>query len=250
MGRLPLTKQRNKLPRAKEAAILRAFLARVYKKTLPYRLLKPRNYDPRKKYPLILFLHGAGERGNENKTPLKNFIALLAQPRNRAKYPCFAVVPQCPADKMWVKIPWVSKAHRMPKRPSEPLRQALALLAALQKEFSLDEKRFYVAGLSMGGYGTWDALSRRPKLFAAAIPICGGADEHQARRIAGIPVWVFHGAKDGAVPPQRSRNIVAALRKARGRPKFTEYPGVGHDSWVNAAAEPELLPWLFGQARP
>jgi predicted peptidase len=104
-------------------------------------------------------------------------------------------------------------------------------------------------GLSMGGYGTWDTLARYPGMFAAGVPMCGGADEKTALALAHTPLWVFHGAKDGVVKPSRSRNMVAALRKAGGSPKYTEYPEAGHDCWVPASKEPDLLPWLFAQKR-
>jgi predicted peptidase len=137
----------------------------------------------------------------------------------------------------------------MPKDMSFPMRLLFALLPGIEKEFGIDPSRRYIMGLSMGGYGTWDALCRRPDYFAAAVPICGGADEEQAERIAGIPVWVFHGALDQTVPTIRSRNIVAALKKAGGNPIYSECAGVNHASWKNALAEPDLLKWLFNQKR-
>ena len=120
----------------------------------------------------------------------------------------------------------------------------MQMIAKMQKELPIDPKRLYVMGLSMGGYGTWDALQRYPEKFAAAVPICGGGDETAADRIKA-PVWAFHGDADGAVPVQRSRNMIEAIRKAGGKPKYTEYPGVGHNSWSAAFKDPELLKWLF-----
>jgi predicted peptidase len=131
------------------------------------------------------------------------------------------------------------------------MQSTIELVAALEKEFaSIDPRRLYVTGLSMGGFGTWDLLSRFPKKVAAAVPICGGADEAQAPAIAKIPVWVFHGGADDVVKTVRSRNIVAALKAAGGSPRYTEYPGVGHGSWDQAYGEPELFPWLFSQKLP
>ena len=229
------------------------FEARTYKdaqgKTLPYRLLKPSAYDAQKKYPLLFFMHGAGERGTDNKAQLLHVVKMFAKPENREKYACFVVAPQCPGNCKWVEVPWDGDKHTMPEQPSEPMRLSMELLASLQKEFSIDAKRLYAMGLSMGGFGTWDALSRYPDMFAAGIPVCGGADENKAAALAKIPVWVFHGGNDGVVKTKRARNIVAALKQAGGDPKYTEYPGVGHDSWVKAAAEPELLPWLFAQTK-
>jgi predicted peptidase len=227
---------------------------RVYQeasgKTLPYRLLAPAKLEPGRQYPLVLFLHGAGERGTDNERQLVHGVAAFASAEARRQYPCYLVAPQCPAGARWVEVDWGAEAHRQPAAPSEPLRLTLALLEALAKELPLDRRRVYVTGLSMGGFGTWDILSRRPELFAAAVPICGGGDEATVERIAKIPVWVFHGATDGVVRPSRSRNMVAALRKAGGEPKYTEYPKEGHASWGPAYRDPELLRWLFAQRRP
>jgi len=218
-------------------------------KTLPYRLLKPIAYNPAVKYPLVLFLHGAGERGTDNEIQMVHGIPEFAKEETRKKYPCFVVAPQCPAKAKWVEVDWSLDQHAQPKEPSEPMRLTLELLAALQKEFSIDAKRLYVTGLSMGGYGTWDLVARKPELFAAAVPICGGADEMTAGKIAKLPIWTFHGAKDTAVKVSRSRNMIEALKKAGGQPKYTEYPDVGHDSWVPAYKDPEMYQWLFAQKR-
>jgi predicted peptidase len=229
------------------------FEAREYKdaagKVLPYRLLKPLNYDAQKKYPLVFFMHGAGERGKDNKNQLKHVVMAFAKPENREKFPCFVIAPQCPGDKKWCEVPWDGDAHTMPAQPSEPMRLAMEAIAGLQKEFGIDGKRLYAMGLSMGGFGTWDALSRYPDQFAAGVPMCGGADEAKAAVLAQIPAWDFHGGNDGVVKTKRSRNITEAIKKAGGEPKYTEYPGVGHDCWSKAIAEPELLPWLFAQVK-
>ena len=116
-------------------------------------------------------------------------------------------------------------------------------------ELPVDPQRVYLTGMSMGGYGTWDLVARRPDLFAAAVVVCGGADESTAVKIKHIPVWVFHGAKDTAVKPARSRRMVAALEKAGGKPRYTEYAEVGHHSWENAYGDAELFQWLFAQRR-
>jgi predicted peptidase len=129
------------------------------------------------------------------------------------------------------------------------MRLLLELIPALRKEYGIDPKRIYVTGLSMGGFGTWDLIARKPDWFAAAAPVCGGADEATAATISKIPVWAFHGDQDGAVKPSRSRNMVEALKKAGGEPKYTEYKGVGHDSWNPAYKDPELMKWLFRQKR-
>src|SRR3954466_12859543 len=122
---------------------------------LPYRLLKPKGYDKDQAYPLVLFLHGAGERGTDNQKQLIHGLNEFAQDEMLDKYPCFIVAPQCPDGKQWVDTPWSADSHTMAKEPTEPLRQSLELLQALQKEFSIDSKRLYVTGLSMGGFGVW-----------------------------------------------------------------------------------------------
>lgn len=216
---------------------------------LPYRLLKPRDYDAKKKYPLVLFLHGAGERGADNGRQLIWFVNLFAVPAIREKFPCFVAAPQCPAGQQWVDTPWSLPGHVIPAEPSAAMAKVLELPDALCKTYSIDNDRIYAIGMSMGGFGVWDLLARRPQLFAAGVPICGGGDEATAPKFAQIPVWAFHGAMDPVVMVSRSRNMIAALKKAGGNPKYTEYPTVRHSSWIQVAGDPELLPWLFAQKR-
>jgi predicted peptidase len=216
---------------------------------LPYRLLRPDPYEDGKSYPLVVFLHGAGERGNDNEAQLIHGVPEFDKPENRKKYPCFLVAPQCPAGKKWSDVDWSSDVSRLPPEPSGPGALVLQLIDALRKQYRIDAARIYLTGLSMGGYGTWDLLMRRPDLFAAAVPICGGGDETQAAKIAHIPVWVFHGTLDNAVKVQRSRHMVAALEKAGGRPRYTEYPDERHASWVPAYRSPAMMKWLFAQRK-
>lgn len=214
---------------------------------LPYRLMKPGTVEAGQTYPLVIFLHGAGERGTDNEKQLVHGVTDFA--RARAKYPCYFLAPQCPEGQRWVEVDWSMPAHTMPKEPAAALRHVQELIDAVRKEYPVDAERIYATGLSMGGYGAWDLVCRRPELFAAAVVVCGGADEGQAARVKDVPVWLFHGAKDGAVLPARSRNMVQALKKAGGQPRYTEYPNVGHDSWVRAYRDPEMLAWLFAQRR-
>jgi len=237
---------------AEEAELRNKMEKRVYQdpkgEKLPYRLFIPPAYDPQKKYPLILFLHGAGERGDDNEAQLVHaqVLRLVADP-NR---PCFLVAPQCPVGRKWVEVPWDFKTfHETPAEPSLPMRLTMELLDQLDKEFSIDPDRRYVTGLSMGGFGTFDLLVRRPDYFAAAVPICGGADDSKAAQIAHVAIWAFHGSADGAVPVVRSRSIIEALKKAGANPKYTEYEGAGHNVWSRAYLEPELPGWLFSQSR-
>lgn len=229
------------------------FESRVFEetneKTLPYRLLKPFNADPSTDYPLVLFFHGAGERGTDNVRQLKNGVGVFALEENRTAFPCYVVVPQCPEKILWVDTPWTLNSHIQPEKPTEPMRLAMELLVSLQKEFKIDSTRIYVAGVSMGGFGTWDAITRYPNTFAAAIPCCGGADEHKAKELVHFPIWAFHGDKDTVVKTIRSRNMIAAIKMAGGEPKYTEYKGVAHDSWTKAFNEPDLLTWLFSQKK-
>jgi poly(3-hydroxybutyrate) depolymerase len=396
-------------------ALKQQFQARTYTdaqgRFIPYRLFVPADYNAQKKYPLVLFLHGAGQRGINNTQQVSDAL-VWAKPENQAKHSCLVLAPQCPdflnvfevvkgqspsgiadfatykgggtgvldtgswkpfsipvgkyvhgpqkylvfvgarsrkqpgyevafrnlrvngkpvdfpknaalssynnpanietvaasriepggstvvlntgegnvtsvkldcpvdlgpesvltfefkattpggthligfdtdnqmQDSRWVNVNWGDGTpHQMPAQPSEPLGLVIGLLDALQKEFSIDADRLYVTGLSMGGFGTWDLISRFPNKFAAAVPICGGADNSQAPKLTHLPIWAFHGSSDGIVRTVRTRSMIAALEKAGGHPKYTEYPGVGHGCWGQAYAEPELPDWLFAQKR-
>jgi predicted peptidase len=211
--------------------------------TLPYRLLKPRKVDDGKKYPLIIFFHGAGERGNDNEKNIKHIKEMVTNNGNRMKYPCFVIAPQCPEKLKWIE----SYNSELTARPAKPMQQFITLLEKILKENPIDPSRIYVTGLSMGGFGTWDLIARYPNKFAAAVPICGGGDEKTAPKIKHIPIWAFHGAKDTTVPPEKSRKMIKALQDAGGSPGYSEYPDVEHPSWVHAYKDPFLLTWLFRQ---
>lgn len=214
---------------------------------LLYRLYKPKAATRENRLPLLLFLHGAGERGDDNAAQLKHGLKQFL--KQQEKFPCFIVAPQCPKDKKWAEVDWGAATHATPEKPSDPFASLIPLLDALQKELAIDPKRLYVTGLSMGGYGTWDLITRLPDRFAAAVPVCGGGDETKAAVIAKVPQWIFHGGADTAVKTQRSRNMVEALKKAGVEPKYTEYPGVGHNCWDKAYGEAELWSWMFAQMR-
>jgi predicted peptidase len=216
-------------------------------KTLQYRLLKPENYDPQTKYPLVLFLHGAGERGKDNDKQLVHGVAEFAKAESRKKHPCFLIAPQCPTGAGWSDF--MAKKGAPSKDQSEPGRLAVELVESIQKEYSIDPNRLYITGLSMGGYGTWDIITRHPDMFAAAVPICGGGDPTKVEKIAKMPIWVFHGADDNVVKPERSREMVEAIKKAGGDAKYTEYPKVGHNSWVKAYQDADMVAWMFEQKR-
>lgn len=241
-------------PALAPADIVARFEARTYTdaggEKLGYRLFKPKNHDAAKKYPLVFFMHGAGERGDNNIAQLKHGMKVFSSEELQAQHPCFIVAPQVPNNQKWSDVNWSELKNALPSEPSRSLRMAMEAIAGLQKEFSIDADRLYITGLSMGGYGTWDAISRWPDTFAAAVPVCGGGDENQAAKLTRIPLWCFHGDQDGAVPVVRSRNMIAAIKAAGGEPKYTEYPGVGHNSWDKAYADPALYDWLFAQKRP
>lgn len=216
--------------------------AKTFKMALPYRLLKPATVEAGKMYPLVIFLHGSGERGDDNKAQLKHGVAGFASAERMKEFPCFLIAPQCPKDSSWA-------ASGKGFGDGKPGKLVLDLIEKTCKDLPIDTKRIYLTGLSMGGYGTWNLLAQKPDLFAAGIPICGGGDEKDAGKLAKIPIWIFHGDKDNAVKVERSRTMVAAIEKAGGKPKYTEYPGVGHDSWSRTYADEKVLTWLFEQKK-
>ncbi len=223
--------------------------------TLRCRILTPLNYNPSVKYPVVVFLHGAGERGSDNELQLKWGGDLFLDSVNRVRFPAIVIFPQCPENETWARmtrsnIPNDSLGgFRIPDTiATTSMRLMLSFLDTLLHNGTVDKRRVYIGGLSLGGFGTFDALQRRPDLFAAAFPICGGGDPKFVKRYRKkLPIWVFHGAVDKVVPVSNSRIMVDALKKAKANVKYTEYPNVDHDSWIKAFAEPGLLPWLFAQ---
>lgn len=211
---------------------------------LPYRLLKPPSIEKGKKYPLLVCLHGSGGRGKDNRKNLSGTRAsqVIANPEMVKKFPCFAFVPQCPPDGAW-------RSGKEGRRDYAPV--ALSALDGLLKEFgeAIDPRRIYVTGQSMGGVGTYNMLSSRPGFFAAGAPVCGGWKLEDVPKLARTPMWIFHGANDKVVPTKYSRDLNAALKQARAVVKYTEYPGVGHNSWTKAYADPELWGWMFSLQR-
>ncbi len=216
---------------------------------LPYLWLAPAG-ETTQPQPLVVFFHGAGERGSDNHAQLQNGAAeLLSSDDHRAKFPCFALLPQCPLGHRWVEVDWSADSHELPVEPSLPMAALRELLGPLLRDPRIDSARVYLIGLSMGGFAVWDLLCRQSTDFAATIAICGGADLAQAKRVAHLPIWLFHGAQDQVVSVERSRQMVEALGQAGHRPRYTEYAAVGHDSWSQAFADPGLLPWLFAQTK-
>ena len=215
--------------------------------TLPYRLLKPLETTDQKSFPLVIFLHGAGERGNDNEVQIKHIEPLFLENNNRQQYPCYVIAPQCPKESQWASFERNAETLSLKRKPTAPTKMLLELIDKIKSNYPIDASRIYITGLSMGGFGTWDLISRYPEMFAAAVPICGGGDATQADKIKNVPLWAFHGAKDRIVAPQLSRKMISALQAIGGLPGYTEYPDVEHDSWVPAYREPLLLSWLFKQ---
>ena len=214
--------------------------------TLLYRLLRPVKSDSAK-FPLVIFLHGAGERGRDNTSQLKNCPMHFASNMNRKIFPCYIIAPQCPPGCKWVDVDWKLPSHVIPKQPSVYLARTMLLVDSLVKNLNIDPDRIYITGISMGGFGVWDAISRWPDKFAAAVPVCGGGDTAKAAVVKDIPIWDFHGDQDNVVMTSRSRDMIAAIKKAGGNPKYTEYTGTGHNAWDKAYSERELYLWLFSQ---
>jgi predicted peptidase len=224
--------------------------------TLPYRILLPENYKPSARYPLILVLHGSGERGNDNEKQLIHGGDLFIRKGIRDSFPAIVVFPQCPERKSWANFHSHTDAagnrvFDVDKEDSTTLPMQLLekLVVQLQKDYRINNKMIYVGGLSMGGMGTFDLVRRRPSWFAAAFPICGAGDPSAANQMRKVSWWIFHGAKDNTVPPTHSIQMADALKKAGADAKLTIYPEAGHNSWDNAFAEKDLLPWLFSQHR-
>ncbi|MBU2904118.1 prolyl oligopeptidase family serine peptidase [Arenibacter algicola] len=243
----------------KETKMAELFNGRTHvnmqKDTLQYRLLMPLDYDPNKQYPLVVCLSGGAGRGTDNIQQIAGSKAaqVLSTLENRKKYPAFIFVPQCPPGADWGRS--LGKMERegliARGRYNQPNVESLVFetIAALEEEFNIHTTRRYITGQSMGGFGTWHYILTHPQMFTAAIPICGGANPDLAKKITDLPLWVFHGDNDKTVPVDFSRRMVAAIKKAGGNPKYTEFPGVGHGSWHEAFDTPELLDWFFAQVK-
>ncbi len=226
--------------------------------TLPYRILYPVNYDESKKYPVVVFLHGAFEKGNDNSSQLANGGSLFLRDSIRKKYPAIVIFPQCAADKAWVYFEDKRDSTGKLTDVIFPLQKNAAVPAALVKGLldSLlisgiaDSSRMYIGGLSQGAMGVYDLLGRYPDYFTAAFPMCGAGNPGLTKRYEKkVSLWIFHGEKDDVVKPEYSRTYYRRLKRGGADVRYTEYPGVGHDSWNNAFAESELLSWLFSKRK-
>lgn len=216
---------------------------------LPYHFLKPSVSEAGRNYPLVLFLHGVYDRGTDNAYQSRDVRSLFMDNENQEHYPCFVLAPQCPPDSYWANFEKTKEQRELKNESTTALALVLELIEELRQTYPLDSNRFYITGLSMGGFGTFDLILRRPQLFAAAVPICGGGIPARAKEIAHLPIWIFHGTLDEVVRVENSRTMYQALLNAGATPRYTEYPDVKHDSWVNAYQEPELLEWMFSQKK-
>ena len=201
---------------------------------LRYAILKPAKIKPDTKYPLVVSLHGAGGRGSKKWQGNCAANKVLSQPAMRQKYPCYIIAPTVGRNERWA---------------GAPLAALIELIKSSLKKHPIDPDRIYVTGQSMGGAGTYSAILAEPHLFAAAAPVCGRGQPDQAKKIVHLPIWIFHGEKDRVVPTQHSREMVEALKKVGGKPLYTEYPNVRHNSWIPAYAEEKLWTWLFAQKK-
>ncbi len=216
---------------------------------IPYRIYVPSDYSEEYAYPVFLFLHGAGERGEDNELQLKNVLQILFDDPESPIYQSIVIVPQCPAETQWVNTPWAEGSYSVDEVPeSQNLKNVLTVLESICNEYSVNRDRIYAMGISMGGFGTWDLLMRHGDLFAAAIPVCGGADPSKAAQLVDMPIATFHGDADGAVPVAGTREIVQAIRDAGGtKISYEEIAGATHNVWDYAASKKELIRWLFEQ---
>lgn len=218
---------------------------------LPYRIFVPEDYSEEYAYPVVLALHGAGERGTDNTSQLSNMIPYLFNKKDSPFYHAIVIAPQCPTDEQWVNTPWSSGSYLLKRVPiSKPLQAAVELLDHIIDTYSINTDRQYVTGLSMGGFGTWDLLMRYPERFAAAIPYCGAADPKQAASLVNIPIWTFHDTTDGIVPCKGTQDIVKAIQDAGGTLiTYTETAKYGHDVWTPGSQTKGLFDWLFSQRK-
>ena len=220
--------------------------------TFKYRHAAPVKIIKGKKYPLLVFFHGAGGRGVDNKGQLLDAGGLSAFEKMgvRTKLNSHIFAGQVPKGEKWVNVSWSLLGHKTPEI-SESMRMAMEAIDSFiqNPKNQVDTSRIYAMGLSMGGYGTWDAIQRRPNFFAAAVPICGGGDKSIAKKLVNLPIWAWHGEKDTVIKPSRSRDMIEAITNAGGSPKYSEIKGRGHNSWIDCWKSQELWSWLYSQRK-
>ena len=218
---------------------------------LNYRLLTPPENARGKKFPLVLFLHGAGERGTDNEKQLTHGSQMFLNPANRDKFPAYVIFPQCPEKSFWAFPGRPSSASGTDtEKAINPILLAVKeLIDSYLENPSIDASRVYIMGLSMGGMGTFDLVSRYPEIFAAAIPICGAADTKRLTKTKGVKWRIYHGDADTVVPVEASRSAYRALKEAGIKVEYFEFPGCAHGSWNPAFNQPDFMKWLFKQKK-
>lgn len=223
--------------------------------TTNYALYVPPDYDPAKQWPLILFLHGAGERGDDGLQQTRVGIGPAIR-SNPERFPCLVLMPQCLPEYFWPAaqsgVPVQDAVSQMGRLPDSgiPAGQIRDALEQVKVNYNVDPDRIALTGLSMGGFGSFKFGADNIDEFSCVMPICGGSSPALAPELAKRPMRVFHGSADPVVSPKRSIEMVEAIRAAGGNVSYTEYPGVSHDSWVPAYADPENIAWLLAQERP
>ena len=217
--------------------------------SLPYGLYVPKNYDCGENYPLLVFLHGAGERGVDNQVQLTVAIQTMFDDPTSPVYDSIVIAPQCPDERQWVMVPFDCGNYSIAETPeSEELEAVCGIIRDCIENYNVDRDRIYVTGISMGGYGTWDMLCRHGNRIAAGMPICGGGDPSFARKLKYIPIRTFHGSEDGAVPVDGTRKMFAALKNAGSKAiHYTEFDGLNHGIWDMVYADRANIDWLYSQ---
>lgn len=223
--------------------------------TLPYQVMFPKDYDASKQYPLLVFLHGAGERGNDNVKQLANGKDFLIN-NFQSAYPAIVIAPQCPESSYWANVEKSVIGNKssfvfgLNDEPTPAMETLISLINNWLKSGKVNADQVYVGGLSMGGMGTYELLWRMPDTFAAAFAICGGSDINKVvDSTHNTALWIFHGAKDDIVPPQLSRDLYNEAKAAGNEVKYTEYPDANHGSWINVFQSTDLIPWLYNHKR-
>ncbi|PQO27624.1 phospholipase [Blastopirellula marina] len=209
-----------------------------------YKLLTPEPSEAGKKYPVVLYLHGAGERGSDGMRPLRSLPSKLASDDYRKRFPCYLVVPQCPEGTKW------NYRGELYPRPRDELDIVWAILQDVLQRDGVDPNRVYAIGFSMGGYGVWELGCRRARALAAIIPVAGAGEPEKAKHLLGLSIWAIHGQDDEVVNVEGTRKMIKAVRIAGGNPRYSEIAGVGHRALSPSLEElDELLRWLFEQSR-
>lgn len=219
--------------------------------SLWYNIYIPEEEVEGRQLPLFLFLHGSGERGSDNRSQLKHVAHRFDQEDFQSKFPSIVIVPQCPTGGYWAPVDRSQGDWRPSSAlgPMPSMQRLIELLQVLRQHPQVDLNRMYLAGLSMGGFGTYDLLSRHPDWFAGAIGICAGADLSVVEQIKEVPLQIFHGAKDKVVPVELSRTLYQSLKKAGASVSYTEYPEGDHLVWDKAFEGDRVLQWLFSQKK-